>query len=110
MYSQRSCFGSALSAPLLSSSRSVRTSTAAKITGLSERTLRLYAQTGTVPAVRRGKRCWYFKVRDLLILNIRRGHTSEFHPASWSEKSPANVAAFAGEIRKRVIPSSGGAL
>jgi hypothetical protein len=109
MQTHSSCFGSALSAPLLNPSRLVRTSVAARIARLPERTMRHYAQTRRIPAVRCGRRCWLFKVSDLLVFNVRRGVVPEFHPASLSQKSPACVAAHAGEIQRRVIPSIGGA-
>jgi len=109
MQTHASCFGSVLSAPLLDPFRSVRTSVAARIAGLPERTMRYYAQTGRIPAVRRGKRSWLFKVSDLLLFNVRRGVIPSFHPASLSQKSPASVAALVGEIPRRVIPSVRGA-
>ena len=109
MQTHSSCFGSVLSAPLLDPFRSVRTSVAARITGLPERTIRYYAQTGRIPAVRCGKRCWFFKVSDLLVFNVRRGVIPSFHPTSLYQKSPTSVAALLGEIPPRVIPPNGGA-
>ena len=43
----------------------VYTYAAARILHLSMRTMRLYAQKGVIPATRRGKRCWIFKIVDL---------------------------------------------
>jgi DNA-binding transcriptional MerR regulator len=50
----------------------VYTHAASRITGLSMRTMRHYAQTGVIPAVRWGSRCWRFKTSDLLDFNERR--------------------------------------
>src|ERR1044071_7063108 len=55
--------------PILSSwelSHLVRTNTAAKIVGIPDRTLRYAAQKLIIRAARKGKRCWYFRVDDLL--------------------------------------------
>jgi hypothetical protein len=49
-----------------SHSRYVRTNVAARITGLSSRMMRHLAQTGVIPAVRAGLRCWNYEVSDLL--------------------------------------------
>jgi hypothetical protein len=53
----------------LNSSRYVYTYAASRITRLSMRTMRHYAQTGVIPAVRQGRRCWRFRVSDLRDFN-----------------------------------------
>lgn len=50
----------------------VYTYAACRITHLSMRTMRLYAQKGVIRAIRRGKRRWMFKVIDLYDFNERR--------------------------------------
>jgi len=50
----------------------VYTYAASRITCLSMRTIRHYAQTGVIPAIRRGRRCWMFKVTDLHNFNEQR--------------------------------------
>jgi hypothetical protein len=51
----------------------VYTHAASRITCLSMRTMRHYAQTGVIPAIRRGRRCWMFRVTDLRGFNEKRG-------------------------------------
>ena len=60
------------------SSRYAYTYAASRITGLSMRTMRHHAQTGLIPAVRQGRRCWKFRVSDLLDFNERRTLKRDF--------------------------------
>ncbi|HKM84966.1 MAG TPA: helix-turn-helix domain-containing protein [Terriglobales bacterium] len=55
----------------------VYTYAAARITRLSMRTMRHHAQNGVIPAIRRGRRCWMFKVVDLYDFNERRAAERE---------------------------------
>jgi len=55
----------------------IYTHAAARITGLSMRTMRFYAQKGFIPAIRRGRRCWMFRLIDLHEFNERRAHSAE---------------------------------
>ena len=73
-----------LGIPILSSedlSHAVRTNIAARIVRIPERTLRYAAQKRSIPAIRVGKRRWYFRVGDLLKfkarLALRRGGEPE---------------------------------
>lgn len=67
------------------SSGYVYTYAASRITRLSRRTMRHYAQTGVIPAVRRGRRCWMFRVVDLHDFNECRATEREFMSVSWSQ-------------------------
>lgn len=63
-----------LGMPILASgnpSHSVRTNVAARIVGIPQRTLRYAAQKQFVPATRLGKRCWFFRVDELLKFKAR---------------------------------------
>jgi hypothetical protein len=72
----------------LSSSRYVHTYAASRITGLSMRTMRHYAQTGVIPAVRQGRRCWRFRVSDLRDFDERRALKRDFAATLLSQDSP----------------------
>lgn len=90
--------------------RLVRTNVAARITGLAARTIRHLAHHGVIPAIRKGKRCWYFKVADLLRFNARRAVA---HGVDFGEfkKNPLRVPVHAqGQTTGGLSPSSGGAL
>ena len=65
----------------------VYTYAASRITRLSMRTMRHYAQTGVIPAIRRGRRSWMFRVVDLRDFNQRRVAVQEFASASWLQDS-----------------------
>jgi hypothetical protein len=41
------------------------------------RTMRYYAQVGVIPAIRSGRRCWKFKLGDLLAFNESRAVARE---------------------------------
>ena len=66
----------------------VYTHAASRITHLSMRTMRLYAQKGVIPAIRRGRRCWMFRVIDLYDFNERRAIEREVALASPPRYSP----------------------
>lgn len=63
----------------------VYTYAASRITHLSMRTIRHYAQTGVIPAIRRGRRCWMFKVLDLYDFKERRAVERKFALMLWPQ-------------------------
>jgi hypothetical protein len=65
----------------------VYTHAASRITCLSMRTMRHYAQTGVIPAIRRGRRCWMFRVADLATFNEQRAFERRFDCAPQPEDS-----------------------
>jgi len=64
---------------------------AARITKLSMRTVRHYAHIGRIPAIRSGRRCWKFRLRDLFAFNERRSLLSGF--AVWWIRIPCGLSA-----------------
>jgi len=56
----------------------VYTYAASRITCLSMHTMRHYAHTGVIPAIRRGRRCWVFRVTDLHNFNEQRAVERQF--------------------------------
>lgn len=90
--------------------RLVRTNVAARMTGLACRTIRHLAQHSVIPGIRRGKRCWYFKVSDLLQFNARRAVACGIGLGEF-KKDPLRVPIHQqGQITGGLSPSSGGAL
>jgi hypothetical protein len=67
------------------SSGYVYTHAASRITCLSMRTMRHYAQTGVIPAIRRGRRCWMFRVADLHIFNEQRAFGLRLESTLWPQ-------------------------
>ena len=65
----------------------VYTHAASRITCLSMRTMRHYAQMGVIPAIRRGRRCWMFRVTDLRNFNERRAFEGRSELALWPQDS-----------------------
>lgn len=85
----------------------VYTYAASRITRLSMRTLRHYAQKGIIAAIRRGQRCWMFKVTDLHEFNERRAARRGFRRV---EKNPLPALQCLQGISLRGIPSLGSVL
>jgi hypothetical protein len=65
----------------------VYTHAASRITCLSMRTMRHYAQTGVIPAIRRGRRCWMFRATDLHNFNEERALGRRLESTLWPQNS-----------------------
>jgi len=82
----------------------VYTYAAARITRLSMRTMRHHAQTGVIPAIRRGRRCWMFKAVDLHDFNERRAAERELVLAVRPQDSLRVAATPAGKVSEGLSP------